>query len=181
MANVCRKAYTKDMKQRRGFTLVEITVVVAIIAILTAITTMYLYRRRSESKLARVSTELNNLAAALTLYVQDNNGVYPPDVSRAIPPGLETYLDAGSWPVSIWPNGVFDYDNWTHPGPGANQGKQIYQISYRLCNINDPIATCSDPVIFPNFTRYSSIFLLHPRALCAAPRLHYRSRLLRKL
>jgi len=158
MAELGRPSYTVDMQRKRGFTFVEIIVVIAIIAILASLAGVYIYRRRSESKLARVTAELNILASAMAQYATDNNYQYPGDVSRGIPPGLETYLAADTWPISVWPHGVFDYDNWTHPGPGSNTGKQIYQMSYRLCDISDPIGYCSDSVLFPNFTRYSSIF-----------------------
>jgi prepilin-type N-terminal cleavage/methylation domain-containing protein len=158
MADSFAGLYTEDMQQRRGFSLTELVIAIAIIALLATLVTVGLYRRRSEAKLARVSLELANLSTALAQYSEDNNYQYPADVSRGIPPGLEKYLAAGSWPISIWPTGVFDYDNWLHPGPGANTGKQVYQISYRLCGLSDDIKYCSDPVLFPNFVRNSSIF-----------------------
>jgi len=60
----------------------------------------------------------------------------------------------------VWPHGVFDWDNWTtvngQPSP------QILQISYRLCDLvsdpSEPVTDCQDPILFPTFTQYSSIF-----------------------
>jgi prepilin-type N-terminal cleavage/methylation domain-containing protein len=146
------------MYKRKGFTLIELLIAIAIIAILAALVMVSIQRRRSDSRLARVTSELSELSTALVQYAEDNNHVYPDDVSRGIPPGLERYLPAGTWPISVWPQGVFDYDNWVRTDAGPNLGKQVYQISYRLCDTNDPISTCSDPILFPNFTRYSSIF-----------------------
>lgn len=137
--------------------MVELLIAIAIIAVIAGLVTTYVYKRRAQTKLARVTAELTMLASALAQYAEDNNYTYPGDAGRGIPPGLEKYMAAGSWPVSIWPNGVFDYDQWTHPGPGADQGKPIYQVSYRLCDLGDPIESCSDPDLFPNFTRYSAI------------------------
>jgi prepilin-type N-terminal cleavage/methylation domain-containing protein len=143
--------------RKRGFTLIEIIIVVAVILILSALVTVSLYRQRSQAKLSRVSTELTEIASALNQYADDNGYQYPPDSGRGVPPGLERYLVGGKWPAGGWPHGVYDYDNWLHPGPGANTGKQIYQISYRLCSTTDPIEYCSDPVLFPQFTRNSAI------------------------
>ena len=127
--------------------------VIALVAILAIITTLYVTRLRAQSKLARVGADLTVIASALNEYAQDNNYQYPADVSRAVPPGLEKYLAGGVWPTSAWPNGEFDWDNWL----GANN-QQVYQISYHLCNTGDPVATCSDPILFPNFVQDSSIF-----------------------
>lgn len=140
------------MKQQRGFTLIELIVVMAIIAILAVLILMGVGRLRSRAKIARVSAELTDISKAVTQYAQDNNYQYPADTDRDVPPGLEKYLANGTWPESIWPHGVFDWDNWTNAS-----GQQIYQISYRLCGLSDPDSYCSDTT-FPFFTRYSSIY-----------------------
>jgi prepilin-type N-terminal cleavage/methylation domain-containing protein len=138
--------------KRRAFTILELVIVVALIAILAYLVTTSLLKMREKAKLSRVSNELSSIATSVTQYYQDNNYTYPADVDRAVPPGLEKYLAGGVWPTSVWPHGVFDWDNW------VNNGQHVYQISYRLCDLNDPIEYCSDPILFPNFTRYSSIF-----------------------
>ena len=138
--------------RKRGFTIIELTIVIALILLLSALITLSLFKSRQKAKLSRVSTELSDISTSLAQYAEDNGYQYPADVSRAVPPGLEKYLQGGVWPKSVWPHGVFDWDNW------VVNGVQTYQISYRLCDINDPIAWCSDPVLFPNFTRNSSIF-----------------------
>jgi len=139
--------------RRRGFTLIELVIVGGIIAILATVMTYGLITIRSRSKLARVSAELGDIAKAASQYYQDNNYSYPADVSRNVPPGLEKYLAGGVWPTSIWPHGVFDWENYTGP---SNQ--QVIQISYHLCNSGDPDSYCSDGALFPHFTRYSSIY-----------------------
>lgn len=139
------------MHRRRGFTLIELMVVVAIIAILSYLVVANMGRMRAKAKLGRVSTELNDIAKALSAYYQDNGYSYPADANRNVPAGLEKYLAGGVWPKSVWPHGVFDYDAWTI------DGSQVYQISYRLCDTDDPDEYCSDPVLFPNFTRNSAI------------------------
>lgn len=140
------------MHKRRGYTIVEVTIVIVVILILATLSVIYLAKARQKAKLSRVSTELTEIATSLSQYAEDNNYQYPADTNRSVPPGLERYLQGGTWPVSQWPTGVFDWDNWTI------NGAKVYQISYRLCDIDDPISACSDPVLFPNFVRNSSIF-----------------------
>lgn len=138
---------------KRGFTMIELTVAVVVLVLLSVLTALFVFKSRANAKLSRVSSELTSISTAVTQYAEDNNYQYPPDTSRGVPPGLEPYLQGGAWPESAWPNGVFDWDNWI-----AANGQQIYQITYRLCDVGDPVATCSDPVLFPNFTRNSGIY-----------------------
>jgi prepilin-type N-terminal cleavage/methylation domain-containing protein len=145
------------MPKRRGFTLIELIVVVSIIAILAMLATFGMLRSRELSKLARVSSELSTIATSATQYASDNNYQYPPDTSRSVPPGLEKYLAGGVWPTSIWPHGVFDWDNWTTVN--GQTSPQIVQMTYRLCDIDDPVSYCQDKIIFPtSFTNNSGIF-----------------------
>jgi prepilin-type N-terminal cleavage/methylation domain-containing protein len=142
--------------RKKGFTLMEIIIVLGIIVILASLVAVSLIKAKESSRLARISTEMTEINVALTQYAEDNNYAYPPDVDRSVPPGLEKYLKNGVWPTSVWPHGVFDWDNWTTVNGVASP--QIYQITYHLCGISDPIEYCSDPLIFPHFTRNSSIF-----------------------
>jgi prepilin-type N-terminal cleavage/methylation domain-containing protein len=145
--------------RRRGFTLVELIIILAIVSMLGLLVFFSLHKARQKAKLARVSAELSSIATAVTQYYQDNNYTYPPDADRDVPPGLERYLASGTWPKSAWPHGVYDWDNWVHPGPDPEKiGKPIYQISYRLCGVTDPEEYCRDSVLFPQFTRYSAIY-----------------------
>jgi prepilin-type N-terminal cleavage/methylation domain-containing protein len=158
MADTPGAVYTNSMHipgklGRPGFSLIELLVVITIIIVLTMLAFVSYRRSSSNAKLSATATELQQIATSVTQYAQDNNG-YPADVSRSVPPGLEPYLEGGVWPTGPWPSGVFDWDNWTHP----TNGQQIYQVTYRLCDLDDPIASCADPVLFPDFGRNSSIF-----------------------
>lgn len=138
--------------RRPAFTLIELIITITILALLSYLGAAAYLHLRERSKLARVSADLFDMGSAVTQYVQDNNYQYPADVSRGMPNGLEKYLAGGVWPKSIWAHGLFDWDNWT------NNGQQVYQITYHLCDVNDPIEYCSDPVLFPTFVRDSGIF-----------------------
>ena len=143
---------------RRGFTIIELVTVIALIIILAYLAIMSYGRAKANSKLSRVSADLEEISQSVSEYVQDNNYQYPPDVDRGVPPGLEKYLQGGTWPTSVWPHGVFDWDNILVNGDGP----QAIQITYRLCdtvaNPNEPLSDCADPLLFPHFTQYSSIF-----------------------
>lgn len=134
---------------------------IAIIAILAYLVILSLGRAKAKARLSRTSSELSSIANAASQYAQDNNlnypgatDPYPGDVNRGVPPGLEKYLTGGVWPTSAWPKGVFDWDSWSSPVDGT----QVHQITYHLCGLNDDISYCSDPILFPQFTRYSSIY-----------------------
>lgn len=138
---------------KRGFTLIELMIAVTIIAILATLAIMGYGQSKEKAKLARVSTELSDIATSVTQYAQDNDFQYPPDTDRSLPPGLEPYLAGGVWPTSVYPHGVFDWDNWLD-----SDSNRIYQITYRLCDFGDPISSCRDPILFPTFTRNSGIY-----------------------
>lgn len=68
---------------RSGFTLVELLMVVAIIAILAGILFPILTRTKAESRRIRCASNLQQLGRAFHLYVSDWNSVYPAPGGRA--------------------------------------------------------------------------------------------------
>jgi prepilin-type N-terminal cleavage/methylation domain-containing protein len=152
------------MHMRRGFTLVELLIAVAIIAILTYLAATSFLHAREQARLSTLATDEDTIAKTVNQYVEDNNYQYPPDVSRGVPPGLQPYLQGGVWPAGPWPNGSFDWDNWpytyhgqTTPSGVPSQyrpylGEQVVEINYHLCPVGDPNPTtdCEDPGLFPS-------------------------------
>ena len=139
----------------KGFTFIELVIVIAIISILASIVLMSIKGSQEKAYLARAQKELEAVATALVIYRDNNLGQYPADVNRDIPPGLEEYLGPGEWPEAPWPGSIYDWDNWTDPATG----EKIYQVSIRFCPLGDP-AGCR----FPNqpwaedFDYYSSAY-----------------------
>ena len=106
-----------------GFTLVEIMIVVAIIALIAAIAIPNLLRARQTANEASAQATLKTIAAAFEMYAAVNEGMYPTDESALInpaagPPYLSrsyngmvvqgyTYayitLDSSSYAVRAWP------------------------------------------------------------------------------
>ncbi|OGE81020.1 MAG: hypothetical protein A3H72_01630 [Candidatus Doudnabacteria bacterium RIFCSPLOWO2_02_FULL_48_8] len=125
----------------KGFTLIELLIVITIIGVLATVVLMSINSSRENGYYSRASLETTEIAKSLLLYLQDN-GSYPPDANRDLPPGLEDYLPAGEWPNGPWPGSVYDWDNWNDPD---NPGQKIYQISIRFCPIGGPLSACNFP------------------------------------
>ena len=67
------------MPTRRAFTLIEVLVVIAVIAILAALLLPVLSRAKDSGRRAACTSNLHQLFIATSLYAADHEGVYPPD------------------------------------------------------------------------------------------------------
>ena len=67
------------MPTRRAFTLIEVLVVTAVIAILAALLLPVLSRAKDSGRRAACTSNLHQLFIATSLYAADHEGVYPPD------------------------------------------------------------------------------------------------------
>lgn len=76
----------------RGLTLLEILVVVAIVAVLVAASIPVVRSMGDSSKQAACTSNLRNIGAALQLYAQDNQGVYPETTHTAL--GSKAWISA---------------------------------------------------------------------------------------
>src|SRR5512138_3676706 len=105
------------MKKNKGFTLIEILIVIIVIGLLTAIVFVSTRNTKEKAYLSRANVELKTFAYALKMYAFEHNGSYPDDVNRDLPAGLEAYLStAPNWPNAPWPGSVYDWDNWMIDG-----------------------------------------------------------------
>ena len=104
---------TKEARQirnptfARGFTLVEMLVVIGIIAILASLLMPSLARAKAKANQIKCLSNLRQLGLGLTLYAGDYNGEFP---ARRIPPNawphkLKPYFVA--WPILVCPSDRF--------------------------------------------------------------------------
>jgi len=100
------------MRRNAGFTLVEIMIVVAIIALLAVIAVPSFLRARQRSQNAKFINALRVAADAIDLYATENPGRYPADVYASIlPPELVGYLDQTlDWTAPTPIGGNWDWD-----------------------------------------------------------------------
>ena len=90
----------------RGFTLIEILLVVVIIGILVAVVMPRFTGRTQEAQLSAAKNSIANISLALDLYEVDN-GIYPSSMQALITKGSELnwrgpYLKKAEIPVDPW-------------------------------------------------------------------------------
>jgi len=78
------------LKRRKGFTLIELMIVIAIIAILAAILVPNFIRARAQGQVTACKSNLKNIGTALEMYSTDNSGRYPSAKTALTPNYLKT-------------------------------------------------------------------------------------------
>jgi prepilin-type N-terminal cleavage/methylation domain-containing protein/prepilin-type processing-associated H-X9-DG protein len=82
------------MRHHRGFTLVELLVVIGIIALLIGLLLPSLARARESANRVKCSSNLRQLGMAMLMYAQDNQGMFPRTIYS--PDGLSDSADEGA-------------------------------------------------------------------------------------
>ena len=99
-------------KRTRGFTLVELLVVIGIIAILVGILLPTLASARQSAKNVECLSNLRQIGMACVMYMQFNKGICPPV-------RVESTADAGWTPGGFWANFLVE-QNYVKTGKGLN-------------------------------------------------------------
>ncbi len=117
-------------RDRAGFTLVEIMIVVLIIALLSALALPAFRKARQRTQITQVANDLKVYGAAFDLYALEQRG-YPPDCHLDAPYHLpnalmETYLNAEKWASETAIGGNY---NWEGPDAYPYAGISIFGSS----------------------------------------------------
>ena len=80
----------KKLLKKKGYTLIELMIVIAIIGIMASIMIPNFVRARAEAQLSACESNERNLANALNMYAVDNGGNYP--TSSGGPGGMTLLL-----------------------------------------------------------------------------------------
>ena len=123
--------------KNKGFTLIEILVVVAIIGVLSSVVLVGLNGARKQGRDARRIADLRQIQTGLELYFQ-SNGKYP--ATPANWQALETALVGAGIGVTNVPNDPLDSGGWNY-AYCANAGQTQYTIAAYLEDLKNPALT----------------------------------------
>lgn len=89
----------KKLDLSKGFTLVELLVVISIIGVLSSLVLLQLGTARAKARDAKRIADVNQLRAAIELFLDDNSGTYPLTLTSGAGGTLAPYLSSAVIPT----------------------------------------------------------------------------------
>jgi len=130
--------------KQRGFTLIELLTILFIISVLAAIAIPHLRRAVVKADVVGCKSNLRNIAAAITVYSNDNNHLFPDQLYRLTPSYVQSIpccpgVSANTYSAGYETN--TDYNIYTIYCKGKNHSDYGYTV-------DEPYYTSSDG-LFP--------------------------------
>lgn len=123
--------------KKKGFTLIELMIVIAIIAILAAILVPNFLRARAQGQVTACKSNCKNIGTALEMYSTDSSGHYPTSLSRLASDYLKVIPDCPSAGGNTY-SAAYTYhsnpDAYTFYCNGTNHSAVGYSANYPQYN-----------------------------------------------
>lgn len=116
------------MRRERGFTLIELMVVIVIIAILAAVALPNFMGATERARESAVRSAVKTIQTALEMYATDNQGYYP-DYIYTLKNG--NYLPGGKFPNNPAKNQEYGFS-----ASSNDSGEDPYKITYSVSTDN---------------------------------------------
>lgn len=136
-------------KKERGFTVIELIIVIAIIAILSSVIGIYASNYSQKAKTAATQTEVNELAKAVLLY-KTQHGCYPDPTScngtscDCLPEGEQSVVINNSGKKTYFELGINNLINFDLPFVSADQGGGCNVGEYLYCEQDEYTCMCDE-------------------------------------
>ena len=99
----------RSARRIQGFTLIELMIVIAIIAVLAGIMIPNFVKAREEARRTASIENLKSIGTALEMYAADNDGCYPAQLSKLTPDYLKAI------PPCAWGDRPYNYGITVNP------------------------------------------------------------------
>ncbi len=101
---------------KKGFTIIELLIVIAIIAILATMVIINVSGARARANYTKVLADMKEISNATKVYAISHNGVYPVEVNSGLPTEFQTEGLINTWPTPPTSDFVYKYINNTTSG-----------------------------------------------------------------
>lgn len=133
---------TLTKKGLRGFTLIELLVVIAIIGLLSTVIAAPITEARKKGRDSKKISDLRAITTALSLYADDNAGMYPADLGGLVPRYLPN-LPANA-AAATNPRDKYMYVIYTDSGAASTTAGIAYHLGVKLEAGNQALADDAD-------------------------------------
>ena len=127
MSSLRAKSSNKNFRDCKGFTLIELMIVIAIIGILASIAIPNFIKYRKKAKIAEAAADIKNFEKGFIAYALDE-GDFPNDSHIVLPdlPKMEEYIAPSVWGKATALGGP---SNWEGPDSYPYAGISIFEAS----------------------------------------------------